>query len=71
MFRFFLILIFSIFFSANLNAHADHNKDLNKILEEINKILIINLPKEIIISYIENTEYIILLSLHNDNGSQK
>ena len=31
MFRFFLILIFSIFFSANLNAHADHNKDLNKI----------------------------------------
>ena len=31
MFRFFLILIFSIFFSANLNAHADHNKDLNNI----------------------------------------
>ena len=31
MFRFLLILIFSIFFSANLNAHADHNKDLNII----------------------------------------
>jgi len=31
MFRIFLILIFSIFFSVNLNAHADHNKDLNKI----------------------------------------
>ena len=31
MFRIFLILIFSIFFSANLNAHAGHNKDLNII----------------------------------------
>ncbi len=31
MFRIFSILIFYIFFSANLNAHVDHNKDLNKI----------------------------------------
>jgi len=31
MFRIFSILIFYIFFSVNLNAHVDHNKDLNII----------------------------------------
>ena len=31
MFRFSFLLIFFIFFSPNLNAHIDHNKDLKKI----------------------------------------
>jgi len=31
MFRFFLVFIFIIFYSLNLNAHIDHNKNLNKI----------------------------------------
>jgi hypothetical protein len=31
MFRFYFLLIFFIFFSPNLNAHIDHNKDLKKI----------------------------------------
>ena len=31
MFRIFSILFFYIFFSVNLNAHVDHNKDLNII----------------------------------------
>lgn len=31
MFRFFLIFIFIIFYSFNLHAHIDHNKNLNKI----------------------------------------
>jgi len=31
MFRFSFLLIFIIFFSPNLNAHIDHNKDLKKI----------------------------------------
>lgn len=31
MFRIFSILIFYIFFSVNLNAHVEHNKDLNII----------------------------------------
>ncbi len=31
MFRIFTILIFYFFFSVNLNAHVDHNKDLNII----------------------------------------
>jgi hypothetical protein len=31
MFRFFLSIIFIAFFSSNLNAHIEHNKDLKKI----------------------------------------
>jgi len=31
MFRFFLVFIFIIFYSLNLNAHIDHHKNLNKI----------------------------------------
>jgi len=31
MFRFFLVFIFIIFYSLNLNANIDHNKNLNKI----------------------------------------
>jgi hypothetical protein len=31
MFRFFLVFIFKIFYSLNLNSHIDHNKNLNKI----------------------------------------
>ncbi|NBQ46400.1 MAG: hypothetical protein EBU39_02220 [Proteobacteria bacterium] len=31
MFRFFLVFIFIILYSLNLNAHIDHNKNLNKI----------------------------------------
>ena len=31
MFRFFLVFIVIIFYSLNLNAHIDHNKNLNKI----------------------------------------
>ena len=31
MFRFFLVFILIIFYSLNLNAHIDHNKNLNKI----------------------------------------
>ncbi|NBU53992.1 MAG: hypothetical protein EBS45_01010, partial [Proteobacteria bacterium] len=31
MFRFSFLLIFFTFFSPNLNAHIDHNKDLKKI----------------------------------------
>ena len=55
--------------TGKINLFEKYNKDLNKILEEINKILIINLPKEIIISYIENTEYItkIITILSNNN----
>jgi hypothetical protein len=31
MFRFFLSIIFITFFTSNLNAHIEHNKDLKKI----------------------------------------
>lgn len=57
--------------TGTINLFEKYNKDLNKILEEINKILIIYNPKEILISYCNKTKYITkiidILSNNNEN----
>jgi DNA mismatch repair protein MutS len=57
--------------TGTINIFEKYNKDLNKILEEINKILIIYQPKEILISYNKITNNInkIIQIINNNNDN--